>query len=145
MGTMGLVQARASPAVSRMCPGRAVPRHSPWSHPIPNPVWARMGKPRLPNLAYCTASTDHGRVPAGFSGLEWADICPCKSRTGPRRDLYGLMRAARAGPYQIHVQSRSNPARCPDWARTGQTVLAHSNPARAPVGLAIWVCGLRTS
>ncbi len=50
----------------------------------------------------------------------------------------GLERAARAGPIQIPVQAQSNPAGCPDWARTRQAGLAHSNPARAPAGLAIW-------
>ncbi len=48
------------------------------------------------------------------------------------------MRAARMGPAQIHVQARSNPVHYPDWTWTGQTGLAHSNPARAPAGLAIW-------
>ena len=54
-------------------------------------------------------------------------------------DVCGLERAARTGPDQIHVQAQSNPVRFPDWARTGQTGLARSNPVRAPAGLAIWV------
>ena len=44
---------------------------------------------------------------------------------------------ARAGANGL--KSWSNPRRCPNWARTGQTGLAHSNPTRAPARLPIWV------
>ncbi len=40
----------------------------------------------------------------------------------------GLVRAARTGPAQIHMQAWSNPGRYPDWARTGQTGLANQIP-----------------
>ena len=42
---------------------------------------------------------------------------------------------------KFHKFSCSKPSQkhrgCPDWARIGQTGLAHSNPSRAPAGLAI--------
>ena len=57
----------------------------------------------------------------------WADCPnPCASP----------VRVSGQSPETLPVKSRS--LGCPDWARTRQTGLAHSNPAWAPSGLAIW-------
>ena len=59
------------------------------------------------------------------------------SGLGPWQPMHGHVKQP------IHVQSRSNPVCCLDWARTGQNGLAPSNPARAPAGLTIWAVFLQ--
>ncbi len=105
-------------------------------------VWATMGL--IFNWHYSIAEPvqilgGFVRAWAGRNGQIFAHAYPARAPGGICTGSCGLERAARAGPGQIPVQAQSNPACCPDWARTGQTGLARSNPARAPAGLAIWV------
>ncbi len=91
--TLGFVRARASPVNSQPGPTQAGPGSA---HGM-SQFWATYG-------IWLGLQRDLSTIPSQDQYTRYlVHVCPCISRTGPRRDSYGLERAVWAGPAGLPI------------------------------------------